>query len=229
MTETRGHFHTELAKLEVDLIDMAELASTQIEDTIAALLAGDAEQAEAVVSKDVEIDRRYLELERRWQELIALQTPVAADLRLMTLILQTGHSVERVGDQAVNIAKITRAVEGLPRRETILLHIKEMGDIVVPMLHVALEALVKRDLSLAVRLPEMDEPVDRLNHNMYKEVADCGPDHDLLEWAVRMMLVSRALERVGDRAVDIGEQVAYLLTGEFQEFGHDASIVFDAR
>ena len=228
MTETRGHFHTELAKLEVDLIDMAELASTQIEDTIAALLAGDAEQAEAVVSKDVEIDRRYLELERRWQELIALQTPVAADLRLMTLILQTGHSVERVGDQAVNIAKITRAVEGLPRRETILLHIKEMGDIVVPMLHVALEALVKRDLSLAVRLPEMDEPVDRLNHNMYKEVADCGPDHDLLEWAVRMMLVSRALERVGDRAVDIGEQVAYLLTGEFQEFGHDASIVFDA-
>ena len=229
MTETRGHFHTELAKLEVDLIDMAELASTQIEDTIAALLAGDAEQAEAVVSKDVEIDRRYLELERRWQELIALQTPVAADLRLMTLILQTGHSVERVGDQAVNIAKITRAVEGLPRRETILLHIKEMGDIVVPMLHVALEALVKRDLSLAVRLPEVDEPVDRLNHNMYKEVADCGPDHDLLEWAVRMMLVSRALERVGDRAVDIGEQVAYLLTGEFQEFGHDASIVFDAR
>jgi len=199
------------------------------EDIIAALLAGDAEQAEAVVSKDVEIDRRYLELERRWQELIALQTPVAADLRLMTLILQTGHSVERVGDQAVNIAKITRAVEGLPRRETILLHIKEMGDIVVPMLHVALEALVKRDLSLAVRLPEMDEPVDRLNHNMYKEVADCGPDHDLLEWAVRMMLVSRALERVGDRAVDIGEQVAYLLTGEFQEFGHDASIVFDAR
>lgn len=228
MTETRGHFHTELAKLEVDLVDMGTLAADQVAATVAALLAGDVAAARKVIQADEEIDRRYLDLERRWQELVALQTPVAADLRLMVLILQTGHSVERVGDQAVNIAKITQAVDGLPRRETILLHIKEMGDIVVPMIRTALEALNRRDLSLAVRLPEMDEPVDRLNRNMYKEVADCGGDHDLLEWAVRMMLVSRALERVGDRAVDIGEQVAYLLTGEFQEFGQDASIVFDA-
>ena len=86
------------------------------------------------------------------------------------------------------------------------------------MLQTAMEALIKRDLNLALRLPELDDPADWLNRNMWKEVAACGPNPDLLEWAVHMMLVSRALERVGDRAVDIGEQVAFLLTGESREF-----------
>src|ERR687892_78260 len=79
--------------------------------------------------------------------------------------------------------------------------------------HEELEAL-----DLAQRLPEMDDPVDRLNRSMYREVAACSDDQDILEWAIRMMIVSRQLERVGDHAVDIGEQVAFLLTGEFQEF-----------
>lgn len=218
MTEVRSQFHAELNQLEVLLLDMAEMAEGQIVDAVDALLTGDAELARRVVVDDRRIDRLYVDVEQRWHVVMARQTPVASDLRLMSLILQAGHSIERMGDQAANIARIVELTAGRPRNETILLHIREMRSIVVPMVQTAMEALIKRDLNLALRLPEMDDPADWLNHNMWREVAACAPDSDLLEWAVQMMLVSRALERVGDRAVDIGEQVAFLLTGEFREF-----------
>ncbi len=218
MTEFRSIFHSELNRLEVLLLDMSELAEVQINNAVEALLQGDAELAHQVVVGDREIDRLYVEVERRWHEVMARQTPVASDLRLMSLILQAGHSLERMGDQASNIAKIVEATSTLPTNRTILLHIREMRSIVVPMVETAMEALVKRDLNLALRLPELDDPADWLNRNMWKEVAACASNPEMLEWAVHMMLVSRALERVGDRAVDIGEQVAFLLTGEQHEF-----------
>ncbi len=142
----------------------------------------------------------------------------------MAVVLHMNHDLERIGDQAVNVAKVTLVTQGLPTRLTILNHIREMGDVVQPMLQVAMESFAKRELQLALRLPEMDEPVDRLNRNMYKEVAACGADQALLEWAVRMMVVARYLERVGDRAVDIGEQVAFLLTGVFREFTDETDL-----
>lgn len=218
MTEFRSLFHSELNQLEVLLLDMSELARDQIDNSVEALLQGDAELAHRVVVGDLEIDRLYLEVERRWHEVMARQTPVASDLRLMSLVLQAGHSLERMGDQASNIAKIVEATSSLPANRTILLHIREMRSIVVPMVETAMEALVKRDLNLALRLPELDDPADWLNRNMWKEVAACASNPEMLEWAIHMMLVSRALERVGDRAVDIGEQVAFLLTGEQHEF-----------
>ena len=218
MTEFRSLFHSELNQLEVLLLDMSELAERQINDAVEALLQGDAELAHQVVLQDLEIDRLYVEVERRWHEVMARQTPVASDLRLMSLVLQAGHSLERMGDQASNIAKIVEATSTLPANRTILLHIREMRSIVVPMVETAMEALVKRDLNLALRLPELDDPADWLNRNMWKEVAGCASNPEMLEWAIHMMLVSRALERVGDRAVDIGEQVAFLLTGEQHEF-----------
>lgn len=218
MTEFRSQFHAELNEMEVLLLDMAELAERQIVEAVECLLKGDAEAARRVRDGDRQIDQMYIAVERRWHEIMARQTPVASDLRLMSLILQAGHSLERMGDQASNIAYITEVTDGLPQNATILLHIREMRSIVVPMLQTAMESLIKRDLNLALRLPEMDDPADWLNRNIWKEAAACGPDPDLLEWAVQMILAARALERVGDRAVDIGEQVAFLLTGEFREF-----------
>ncbi len=174
-----------------------------------------------MIAGDDEIDDLYMSVERRTLELLALQTPVAVDLRLISAILHINGHLERVGDMAVNVSKIARVVKDLPRSEMIVTHLQEMCDVVRPMLRSAMEAFAKRDLNLAHRLPEMDEPVDRLNRGMYREVAACSGDQDLLEWAVRMMVVSRQLERVGDHAVDIAEQVAFLLTGEFQEFDDD--------
>jgi phosphate transport system protein len=93
-----------------------------------------------------------------------------------------------------------------------------MDDVVRPMIRVALEAFSHRDLELCLKLPEMDDPVDRLNLGMYEEVAALAADPAALDWGLRMNMVARQLERVGDHAVDIGEQVGFLLTGEFREF-----------
>jgi phosphate transport system protein len=218
MIEPRRHFHEELDHLVDQLTAMAGLAERAVGKAVEALLASDGELADEVVAEDQEVDDLYLNIHQLWLETMALQTPVAVDLRLMSVVLHLDVTLERMGDQATNIAKVVRSIEGLPQEPMILGHIREMGDLVGPMVRTAMDAFVQRDLGLAMRVPEMDEPVNRLNRSMAREIANCGRDHDLLEWAVPMLMVSRALERVGDQAVDIAEQVAFLLTGEFQEF-----------
>lgn len=215
---TRDHFHADLEKLEFSILEMGELAERALATAVEALVAQDDELADKVIAGDDALDDTYLDVEHRWLELLALQTPVASDLRLLTAMLHMNLHLERIGDMAVNIAKIAKITRNLPVNQTILVHLREMGDVVRPMIRTAMESFAKRDLTLATRLPELDEPVDRLNRGMYREVAACAGDPELLEWAVRMMVVSRQLERVGDHAVDIAEQVAFLLTGEFREF-----------
>jgi phosphate transport system protein len=149
---------------------------------------------------------------------LALQSPVAADLRLISVVIHSSLHLERIGDQAVNVAKMQQVTRHLPANETIVQQIGEMGHIVVEMVRVAMDALRRRDLELCLRLPKMDDPVDRLNRNMHFEVAKLADEPRALEWGMHMNLAARALERVGDNAVDIGEQVAFLVSGEFREF-----------
>ena len=136
----------------------------------------------------------------------------------MTVILQLNQTFERMGDQCVNIAKSAKLSEGLPAVERIVGQIQEMGDLVRPMIRAAIEAYLRRDLDEARLLPAMDQPVDRLNANMYKEIVAVGNHPQMLEWASKMLMVARALERIGDQAVDFAEQTAYLITGERAEF-----------
>jgi len=218
MVQARRHFHEELESLELDLLGMGEVADKAIAGALQCLAADDVAAADRVIDEDDVLDDRYLQVERRTLEILALQTPVAVDLRLISAILHTNLHLERVGDMAVNIAKIVKVVHGLPPNQTILSHLAEMGDIARHMMRAAIDAFARRDLTLATQLPDMDEPVDRLNRGMYREVAACAWDPSMLEWAIRMMIVSRQLERIGDHAVDIAEQVAFLITGEFKEF-----------
>ncbi|HZD18484.1 MAG TPA: phosphate signaling complex protein PhoU [Actinomycetota bacterium] len=221
MAGGRIHFHEELERLELDILGMGEMAERALGLAMEALAGSDVGLAEKVIAGDGEIDALYLSVEQRTLEVLALQTPVATDLRLISFIFHANQHLERMGDMATNIGKITRATAGRPRSETIVTHLQEMADVVRPMIRAAMDAFSRRDLDLARKLPEMDDPVDRLNRGMWKEVAACAHEQELLEWAVRMMVVSRQLERVGDHAVDIAEQVAFLLTGEFQEFSSD--------
>jgi phosphate transport system protein len=221
MPHGRVHFHEELERLELDVLGMGEMAERFLGQAMEALSTSSAELAEKVILSDDEIDALYLSVEQRTLEVLALQTPVATDLRLISFIFHVNQHLERIGDISTNIAKITKVTAELPRSETILTHLQEMADVVRPMVRTAMEAFSRRDVELARKLPAMDDPVDRLNRGMWREVAACANDQDLLEWAVRMMVVSRLLERVGDHAVDIAEQVAFLLTGEFQEFSSD--------
>jgi phosphate transport system protein len=214
----RMHFHEELEQLELSVLGMGELSERAVAWSIDGLVEHDDAKAEAVIASDDEIDEEYMAIENRALQLMALQTPVAVDLRLLSVILHTNLHLERIGDQAVNVAKIYLSVRDLPTSAMIVSHIQEMSDVVRPMIRTAMEAFGRRDLNLCLRLPEMDDPVDRLNLGMYKEVAALADDPPLLNWGLRMLLVARQLERVGDHSVDIGEQVGFLLTGEFREF-----------
>lgn len=218
MGETRRRFHDELAALESEILGLGERAERAISDAMEALAHKDVEKADAVIENDDALDATYLDIEQRVLHLFATQTPVAFDLRLILAALHSNVHLERVGDIAVNIAKIVKVTIQQPVSATVLTHLQEMAEVVGQMLRTAMEAFARRDADLAERLPEMDEPVDRLNRNMYREVARLAGDPELLEWGILMNIVSRLLERVGDHAVDIGEQVAFILTGEFREF-----------
>ncbi len=218
MTETRRRFHDELEALEADMVAMGGLAERSVGRAVEALVRRDDRLATDVVAHDDEIDEMYISIERRTLELLALQTPVASDLRLISAILHINTHLERVGDMAVNIAKTYLSIRQLPGNPTVLSHLQEMGDVTRGMIRVAVEAFANRDLELCLKLPAMDDPVDRLNRGMYEEVAALAGDAKMLDWGLRMNIIARQLERVGDNAVDIAEQVGFLLTGEFREF-----------
>jgi phosphate transport system protein len=218
MTDTQVHFHQDLDALEQLVLSMVDRAEQMVEMAVQAVTTDDTGLAERVVELDDGIDETYLAVHRDWTTLMARHQPMGSDLRKMTVLIQLNVTFERMGDQCVNIAKIARFNAGLPRVERICEQIREMGDLVRPMIRTAIEAYLRGDLDEARLLPAMDQPVDRLNANMYKETVAARDNPQLLEWATKMLMVSRALERVGDQAVDFAEQTAYLITGERAEF-----------
>ncbi|CAN5865597.1 phosphate signaling complex protein PhoU [soil metagenome] len=221
MTDIRSHFHQELDSLEHVLLGVADRADSMVKMAVDSFTSGDLELAERVFKLDDEIDQTYLDVHNRWMHVMARQQPMGSDLRMMSVLLHMNITLERMGDQCVNIATMAKATEGLPRVDVIAGELREMSDLVRAMLRTGIEAVIRRDGDEARLLPAMDEPVDRLNRNMYQEVVRSGPDLERLEWATKAMMVSRALERVGDQVVDIGEQLAFLLTGEMAEFDED--------
>jgi len=225
------HFHTELEGLEQKVLDVVDRAEQMVEMAVQSVTTGDLELASKVIEMDDEIDDMYFEVHQQWTNLMARFQPLGSDLRKMAVLLQLNITFERMGDQCVNIAKTTQFNDGLPRVERICEQIREMGDLVRPMIRTAVEAYVRKDVDEARLLPAMDQPIDRLNANMYKETVAVSDNKLLLEWATKMMMVSRALERIGDQAVDFAEQAAYLVTGEratFNEKGMSRTIDGDS-
>ncbi len=200
---------------------MGAYAESMIGEAVSALVSSDADAASAVIARDDELDDRYLAVEREWLETMALQMPVASDLRLMSVILHTNHSVERIGDQAVSTAAAVEITAGFPTHQGILTVIGEIGDRTRPMLRTSLQSLAQRDLDAALSLPALMKEVTEQSKRLIGMVIESKDDEYRLEWAVRMMVVARNLERVGARSVDIAEQVAFLLSGEFREFSSD--------
>jgi phosphate transport system protein len=218
MPEVRQRFSEDLHALESEVQRTAAQAKSLFARALQALVRGDLEICDEVIRGDDEVDKLYLDVERRILHLFALQTPVASDLRLLTALLHINLHLERVGDQAVNLAKITMAADGLPQNPPVLQDLEKMGTVALRMMEAAMEALARRDLALAHQLPQMDDPIDDLNRGMLEKVLAVADDQRMLEWGIRMYVVSRQIERIGDNAVDIGEQVAFLVTGQFREF-----------
>lgn len=220
--DQRSHFHAELENLERSIHEIGDRANDLIARGVQALTTDDLELAQSVRAGDEVIDELYMDVHDRWIHLIARQQPMGADLRLMSVLLHMNVTLSRTGDQAANIAKLAELAHGLPTEQRVIEQVREMGDLVRPMLRTAIDAFIRRDADEARLLPSMDEPVDRINKGMYREVVALGPHPKRLEWATHMMMAARALERIGDQAVDIGEQVVFLITGEFQDFDEEA-------
>ena len=218
MSDQRRNFHEHLDDMVDEVVSMGIYARDMVRRAGAALVTRDAVAAQQVIRDDDPLDLRYLQLEEAWLQTMALQTPVATDLRVMSVVLHSGHSVERIGDQAVSTAGAVRATIGMPSQPQVLSTVADIVDLVCPMVDTALDSLERRDLDLAMSVPTMGRPVERLERSMYALVAKCRDDEEQLEWAVRMTVVARNLGRVGARAVDIAEQVAFLLSGVFREF-----------
>jgi phosphate transport system protein len=208
----------ELDQLEATLQEEGVQALRALRGCLNALTNQDVELADEVIAFDDEVDQTYLSIEEGIQSLLARQTPVAVDLRLVLAILHDNLHLERMADYCVTVAKLTKLVRDVSPDETLLEAFEEMGSRAEEMIRVALDSFSDRNLEQAESLVDLDELIDRANRRVVQHVLALGGDPELREWGLRMIVVSRCLERIGDHAVDIGEQTAYLVTGEFREF-----------
>ena len=201
----------EMDTLQASLLEEGDLVLRAVRGSINAL-------RDEVISVDDDVDARYLALEQGIESLLARQTPVAVDLRFVLAVLHSNLHLERMADLCVTISKLTKLAHGLPPDQTLIEGFDEMASRAEEMIRVALDSFVQRDVEGAESLVELDELIDRTNRRVASYILDLGGDPEKREWGLRMLLISRCLERIGDHAVDIGEQTAYLVTGEFREF-----------
>jgi phosphate transport system protein len=227
--ELRQNFIEELAALEASALGGLDLVAMQMDRVLEALEHQDVELAEMVVADDDRLDGRFLEVHQGILSLLALQAPVAGDLRLVAALLHTIKHIERMGDQCVNIAKLI-PITGWepPVDEELLAIVLRMGRQARSEVVQCKRAFGDRDVALAEDLVRQDREINRDNRLVFRRAIDIGDDADTREWAMTMVMVARAFERVGDNAVDIGEQVAFVVSGLFREFS-DSSQGVDAK
>jgi phosphate transport system protein len=225
----RAHFQQQLQALETNALGGLDLILEQLDRVLEALCHQDVELAQMVIADDDRVDGRYLEVHQGILSLLALQAPVAGDLRLVAALLHLIKHIERMGDQCVNIAKMI-PLSGYepPVRPEMLDALAKMGAYARSEVAQSKAAFAGRDVELAEDLVRQDREINRLNREIFRTAIEIGDDVDTREWAMHMILVARALERIGDNAVDIGEQVAFVVTGLFREFS-DSSHPAGAR
>jgi phosphate transport system protein len=213
----RQHFQGQMLELERSALGGLDMALGQLERAVRALEHADLALAQFVIADDDRIDGRYLEVHQGVLSLLALQAPVAGDLRVVAAVLYVINNIERIGDQCVNIAKLIPLAGRVPEAPHELLHrILRMGALAYGELAQARRAFAERDVALAQSLAEQDHEVNRLNREIFRLAVRVGEDPGLREWAMTMTLAARALERIGDNAVDIGEQAIFMTSGVFR-------------
>ena len=222
----RENYRNELKAIKAEVVDIGRLVIEMSRDATVSLVEGDVDLAERVITADDDLDTRTLALEERTLETIATQFPVARDLRLLYSLAHINIHMERMGDLAVNIAKATRRTAERTGPRTLYDLIRAQGNLVHRVLEAMLEAFETSDLELAYKLKEMDEPIDHLFKQFFRELSRLQEEEEI-EWASSMVLASRYLERIADHAVDIGERLVYMVPGEFaavaERFGDEGA------
>jgi len=219
----RVHYQEELENLEASALEGLDMVNTALSRTMEAVEHQDVELAQVVINDDDRIDGRYLEVHQSLITLLATQSPVATDLRLISSLLHVLKSIERMGDQCVNVCKVIPLSGTEPPADAEMVKlILAMGGHTKTLITQSKLAFEERDVEMARDLVRRDDVVDNLNRECFHLALAIGDDADKREWAMTMLLAARAIERIADNAVDIGEQVAFVVTGLFREF-EDAS------
>jgi phosphate transport system protein len=221
----RRHFQDELRELEQRALGGIDIVLEQLDRTLEALAHQDVELASMVIADDDRVDGRYLEVHQGVLSLLARQAPVAGDLRLVAALLHVIMRIERMGDQCVNICKLLPlSGHEPPTRPEILALLLRMGEIARSEVSQAKRSFEDRDVGLAEDLVRQDQEVNQIQREIFRKAIEAGDDVDIREWAMHMAIVARCLERIGDNAVDVGEQTAFVVTGLFREFSDSSRV-----
>jgi phosphate transport system protein len=222
-TEGRLHLRDEIKTLEKRALSGMDIVADQLDRTMRVVVDRDFAMADMVIADDDRIDGRFLEVHSEILSLIARQAPVATDLRLLAALLDVIRRIERMGDQCVNICKVLLLSPEAPTDDLRLTdRILEMGRKARALSLESSKAFAARDVATAEKLCEVDDEIDDLNREVFQIAVALAGDPDAREWAMRMTQVARAIERIGDNAVDIGEETAFVASGVYREF-EDAS------
>jgi phosphate transport system protein len=212
----RAAFDRELTELQARLVELGEMVQTQLDHALAVLATGDPGAIQDVVGGDQQINQLSAEIDWGLLRTLACQAPVASDLRLVAGLLHVNEHLERMGDLCVNLARATPELVQLPPPADVQATLTQMGAAVRQVVNAALACLVDADNAAAERLPALDARVDQLNDRIFGQLEQIT-DPTAVAWATRLVLVARFLERLGDQAVDVGEQVCFIVTGQVRE------------
>lgn len=213
----RHTFDEMLSELQQDVVRMGSLASEAVRTAVRALTERDTTLCDHVMELEDQIDELNLDIETRALQLLALQQPMARDLRTIAAVLRMIADIERIGDYSVDVSKQARRLAERPLFKP-LVDIPRMAHIVQRMLHDALQAFVRRDLDLASEAVNMDDEVDHLYRSLHLELAEyVRRDPELVEQAMSLLLVGAYLERVADHITNIGERIWFIETGRLKE------------
>jgi phosphate transport system protein len=206
----------ELTQLHRRLVALGRRVQAQLDDALVALATGDTDAAEGIVGRHWQLGQASTEIEKGLLRLLARQAPVASDLRLVTGLLHVNEHLERMGGLCANVANAVPGLASRPPPAEVLATLNEMGAHLRRVVTASLACLADGDVGAAERLPALDQAVDRCNDRVVAQIT-ASNDPTALCWAPQLVLLARFLERLGDQAVDVGEQVCFIGTGEVRE------------
>lgn len=218
MDEIRKSFHQTLDEIRADIVQMAALVTEGIPRATEAMLQGDMATAQEIVDGDDPLDAKALELEELCYQQLALQQPMATDLRAIVTAVRMIAEIERSGDLVVNIGKASRRLFGVPLSARLRGLLSQMGEEATRLFRLAIDSYVDGDEGMAAALDDLDDRLDSLQKEFVQEIFLWHNEGEIqVQAAVQLALIARYYERIGDHAVNIGERVRYMITGWLPE------------
>jgi len=213
------HFQRELKKIKRMILSLGALVEDRVRESRRAIDDFDAAVAEKIIKSDFEIDEMEVEIEEECLKIIALHQPVAVDLRFLVAVIKINNDLERIGDQVVNIAQRIQTI-AKKQRSDFHFDYSEMAEKAEIMLKMSLDALVNFDTDAAFKVLTLDDEVDAIKNEAYHKIRDAiRQNPEDVEYLINLLLISRHLERLGDHATNIAEEVAYMIEGEIVRHG----------